>query len=134
MKMHILAAAFLTALAARGASASSEGGDTWSALEPVQRSTLVLQAPPHAAPTASGLDARWDGSEGGDTWSHLQALRQAGSGQASSEDRAASSDTGTASPTAATERLSSKTIRSTSSRCAPNAMRTPISLVRRLMP
>ncbi len=103
MKMHILAAAFLTALAARGASASSEGGDTWSALEPVQRSTLVLQAPPHAAPTASGLDARWDGSEGGDTWSHLQALRQAGSGQASSEDRAASSDTGTASPTAASE-------------------------------
>jgi len=100
MKMHILAAAFLTALAARGASASSEGGDTWSALEPVQRSTLVLQAPPHAAPTSSG---RWGGSEGGDTWSHLQALRQAGSGQASSEDRAASSDTGTASPTAASE-------------------------------
>jgi len=103
MKMHILAAALLTALAARGASASSEGGDTWSALERVQRSTSVLQAPPHAAPTASGLDARWDGSEGGDTWSHLQALRQAGSGQASSEDRAASSDTGTASPTAASE-------------------------------
>ena len=34
MKMHILAAAFLTALAARGASASSEGGDTWSRLQP----------------------------------------------------------------------------------------------------
>jgi len=103
MKMHILVAALLTALASRGASASSEGGDTWSALASVQRSTLVLQAPPHAAPTASGLDARWDGSEGGDTWSHLQALRQAGSGQASSEDRAASSDTGTASLTAASE-------------------------------
>ena len=52
MKMHILAAAFLTALAARGASASSEGGDTWSALEPVQRSTLVLQAPPPRCPVA----------------------------------------------------------------------------------
>src|SRR5258708_15163693 len=103
MKMHILVAALLTALASRGASASSEGGDTWSALEPVQRSTLVLQAPPHAAPTASGLDARWDGSEGRDTWSHLQALRQAGSGQASSEARAASRDAGAATAAAASD-------------------------------
>jgi len=45
-------------------------------------------------------------------------------------------DTGmpTPRPTAATEKLSSKTIRSTSCRWAPKAMRTPISIVRRLMP
>jgi hypothetical protein len=104
MKMHILAAALLTALASRGASASSEGGDTWSALEPTQRSaSLILQAPPHAEPSASGLDASWEGSEGGDTWSHLLALRQGSNRQASTGERAGSGDTGTAGPTAASE-------------------------------
>src|SRR6267378_996533 len=37
-------------------------------------------------------------------------------------------------PKAAMEKLSNKTIQSTSRRCAPRAMRTPISMVRRLIP
>jgi len=99
MKMHILAAALLTALAARGASASSEGGDTWSA--PRARSAVDLgSAGPHMPPPRPPVwTARWDGSEGGDTWSASASPRQAGSGDRSApEDRAASSDTGVRTP------------------------------------
>jgi len=89
MKMHVLTAAFLAALASRAVLAASEGGDTWSAVEPVQESTYsMLQSAsgvdsPEAAPGAA-----FEGSEGGDSWSSVQALSQTPVEQASTHDQA----------------------------------------------
>ena len=71
MKMHVLTAAVLAALASQAVLAASEGGDTWSAVEPVQQPTYSVLKPSAPAP-----DAAFGGSEGGDTWSSLQALRE----------------------------------------------------------
>jgi hypothetical protein len=68
MKMNVLTAAVLAALASGSVLAASEGGDTWSTVQPVQQSTYS------ALSTASRLDVAFQGSEGGDTWSSVQAL------------------------------------------------------------
>src|SRR6267378_1137882 len=82
MKMHILTVAVLAALASRAVLAASEGGDTWSAVKPVQQAAYsVLQ------PVAPAPDAAFEGSEGGDTWSSLQAVRETTAQQASIQDR-----------------------------------------------
>ena len=83
MKMHVLTAAVLAALASGAALAASEGGDTWSAVEPVQQSTYtVLQSAQPVASAPAAPDAAYEGSEGGDTWSSLHALRETGVQQA----------------------------------------------------
>ena len=88
MKMHVLTAAVLAALASQAVLAASEGGDTWSAVEPVQQPTYSVLKPAAPAP-----DAAFGGSEGGDTWSSLQALRETTAQQASIQDRPGRTDT-----------------------------------------
>jgi hypothetical protein len=86
MKTHVLAAAVLAALVSRVAVAASEGGDTWSAVEPVQQSAYPsLQAATLEEPAAA-LDSVWSGSEGGDTWSRFVAPRATIARQATEED------------------------------------------------
>jgi hypothetical protein len=70
MKLKLATAAVLMALASRGALAASEGGDTWSDLQP-----QPYAASEHAAsysPAAVATTANLSASEGGDTWSELQ--------------------------------------------------------------
>ncbi len=94
MKMHVLTAAVLAALASRAVLAASEGGDTWSAVEPVQQPTYsVMQSAPGVDPAALVPDAAFEGSEGGDTWSSLQALRETAAQQASVQHRPGRTDT-----------------------------------------
>jgi hypothetical protein len=93
MKMRVLVVAIVAALGARVALAASEGGDTWSEVQPVQRSTQsVLQSAPHVASSEPQLGTAFEGSEGGDTWSSVQALRET-SDQQVAEDRRARTDT-----------------------------------------
>ena len=79
MKMHVLTAAVLAALASQVVMAASEGGDTWSELQPAHQ---WAYSPPQSAqrtdPVDPDLGAAFEGSEGGDTWSSVQALRDAG--------------------------------------------------------
>ena len=75
MKMLVLTVPILAALGARVVLAESEGGDTWSAVETVQKSTYsVLQHTPQLDSSRPTLDDPFVGSEGGDTWSSVQAL------------------------------------------------------------
>ena len=77
MKMHVLTAAVLATLASGAVFAASEGGDTWSEVQPVQRPTYsVSQSASHVALPEPALDAAFQGSEGGDTWSSVQASRE----------------------------------------------------------
>jgi len=77
MKMHVLTVAVLAALGSRGVPAASEGADTWSAVQPVQKSTYsVLQYLPRLDSSHPALDGASKGSEGGDTWSSVQAVRE----------------------------------------------------------
>jgi hypothetical protein len=77
MKMHVLTAAVLAAVASRAVLAASEGGDTWSEVQPAQRSTYsVVQSTALVDPAGAPLDAAFKGSEGGDTWSAVQALAE----------------------------------------------------------
>jgi hypothetical protein len=79
MKMHVLTAAVVAVLASQAGWAASEGGDTWSEVQPVQQSAYsVLQSTPAVVSADPGLQAAFEGSEGGDTWSSVQALRDAG--------------------------------------------------------
>jgi hypothetical protein len=72
MKMHVLTAAVLAALASRALLAASEGGDTWSSVESVQPSTPpLLQSAPTVEPETPLAPCASRGSEGGDTWSDL---------------------------------------------------------------
>jgi hypothetical protein len=88
MKVHVLTAAVLAMLASRAVLAASEGGDTWSALEPVQQSThSAVQSAPRVDSPEPALDSAFEGSEGGDTWSSLQAQRETTVQQASIQDR-----------------------------------------------
>ena len=73
MRMHVLTAAVLVALASRAALAASEGGDTWSAIPQAQRSAHSVLRDTQR-PWAE--DSAWVGSDGGDTWSSVQALRE----------------------------------------------------------
>ena len=86
MKMHLVLAAVFAGLSSHAALAASEGGDTWSEVQPQPgvRTTQPL-AMPAPAPASSvqrdylyGAPAR---SEGGDTWSELQPQPYARSSQ-----------------------------------------------------
>ena len=86
MKMHLVLVAAFAALCSHAAFASSEGGDTWSELqpEPVARSKRPFTVP--APAPVSGLQRDYlygapPRSEGGDTWSELQPQPYAGSSQ-----------------------------------------------------
>jgi hypothetical protein len=86
MKTHVLAVAVLATLASGVAVAASEGGDTWSAVEPVQGSAYSALQPVTVGEPAAALDGTWSGSEGGDTWSRFHAPRGTTVSQASAED------------------------------------------------
>jgi hypothetical protein len=80
MKMHLVMAAAFAGLLSHAAFASSEGGDTWSELQPqsVARSTqplAIATTGSSTSPQSSSIPA----SEGGDTWSALQPQSVAGS-------------------------------------------------------
>ena len=92
MKMHVVTAAVLVALASQAVLAASEGGDTWSDVERVQQSA------DSTFKSVSGVDspdpakgAAFEGSEGGDTWSSVEAL-SATPVEASRHDRASQSN------------------------------------------
>ena len=94
MKIYVVTAAVLAALASRAVLAASEGGDTWSAVQPAPDSAYsVAPSASHTDPMVSGLDPALEGSEGGDTWSSVEAVRgtgdeaigQGGSGQSNTE-------------------------------------------------
>ena len=72
MKTHLVMAAAFAALCSHAAFAASEGGDTWSELQPqsVARSTGSL-AIATSAPMTSPQGFPVPASEGGDTWSEL---------------------------------------------------------------
>jgi hypothetical protein len=92
VKMQVLVVVVMAALASPATWAASEGGDTWSAVEQVQRSPYsVLQAAPRGEPAAA-MGAAWVGSEGGDTSSHLQALHEKTVQQAGNQARTARTD------------------------------------------
>jgi photosystem II stability/assembly factor-like uncharacterized protein len=71
MKMHLVMAAAFAGLCSHAAFAASEGGDTWSQLQP-QADTRSIQSPV-AATSASTTNVQrgfpMAASEGGDTWS-----------------------------------------------------------------
>jgi hypothetical protein len=71
MKLKLATAAVLMALASRVALAASEGGDTWSELQPSPSvaTERLASDQPHVVATTANLKAA---SEGGDTWSELQ--------------------------------------------------------------
>jgi hypothetical protein len=81
MKMHVLTAAVLAALASGTALAASEGGDTWSELRSSglvtsAQSSVVANAAsgsvqPSTQPSVSDASTQ-AASEGGDTWSAVQ--------------------------------------------------------------
>ena len=72
MKMHLVLAAF-AAVCSHVAFAASEGGDTWSAVQPQPRSprpfAITTAAPLSTSPQGFPVPA----SEGGDTWSVVQS-------------------------------------------------------------
>jgi hypothetical protein len=97
MKMRVLTVAVVAALGAQVALAASEGGDTWSEIQPLQRSShSVLQSASHVASAEPLGPTAFAGSEGGDTWSSVQALREAPALQVA-QDPAAAPEAGYAS-------------------------------------
>jgi hypothetical protein len=74
MKMHLVMTAAFAGLCSHAAFAASEGGDTWSALQPqaytqsVQSTVVATSAPSSKLQDGFSIAA----SEGGDTWSALQ--------------------------------------------------------------
>ncbi len=103
MKTHVLAAAVVAALASRVAVAASEGADTWSAVEPVQRSAYSALQSTTVGQPAAALDGTWSGSEGGDTWSRFHAPRETAVRQASVQDVADRTDATVAGGTGGSE-------------------------------
>lgn len=78
MKMRVLAVAVTAALGAHVALAASEGGDTWSEVQPVQGSPKsVLLSAQQVASRESQLGTAFEGSEGGDTWSRFVPQKEA---------------------------------------------------------
>ena len=72
MKMHLVLVAAFAALCSHAAVAASEGGDTWSAVQP----QAAARSPRPLAITTSASFSSPQGfpvpaSEGGDTWSAL---------------------------------------------------------------
>lgn len=76
MKMNLVLAAMLAGLSSHAAFASSEGGDTWSELEPKAYSGSVQPVTvsgPVSVEHRVNLVAAPAASEGGDTWSALES-------------------------------------------------------------
>ncbi len=92
MKTHVLAAAVVAALTSGVAMATSEGADTWFAVQPVQQSTYSALQPATVGEPAAALDDTWSGSEGGDTWSRFSASGGTTVGKASRQDVADQAD------------------------------------------
>jgi hypothetical protein len=95
MKMHLVMTTALAALCSQAAFAASEGGDTWSALQP-QADTRSMQSPLPLVATSVSPGSLQRGfpmaaSEGGDTWSALQARDNAGLAQSAMVATSASS-------------------------------------------
>ena len=83
MKMHLAMTAAFAALCSHAAFAASEGGDTWSALQP-QSYTRSVQSPVVATSASSSRPPRgfpMAASEGADTWSALQTQADTASTQ-----------------------------------------------------
>jgi photosystem II stability/assembly factor-like uncharacterized protein len=81
MKMHLVVTVAFAGLCSHAAFAASEGGDTWSALQP-QAYTQSIQSPVMAANASSSKlqsGSPVAASEGGDTWSALRAQADAAS-------------------------------------------------------
>src|SRR6267154_1915419 len=77
MKVHVLAATVVAALASRAVLALSEGGDTWSAIQVVgQQDERLPQFMPRVHPPVT-RQIVWEGSEDGDTWSRFLPRPQA---------------------------------------------------------
>ena len=75
MKMHLVMTAAFAGLCSHAAFAASEGGDTWSQLQP-QAYTRSIQSPMAVTGASSSSQERgfpMAASEGGDTWSALRA-------------------------------------------------------------
>jgi Heavy-metal resistance protein CzcE len=86
MKMNLVLAAALAVVTSQAALAASEGGDTWSELQPkpYAHSTRALAVPAHAAASSVQRDYLYGApgrSEGGDTWSEVQPQPYARSSQ-----------------------------------------------------
>ena len=82
MKMHLVLAAAFAGLGSHAAFASSEGGDTWSELEPTPYVRSVQALPVPALGPVSSQQREDLGAEGGDTWSELEPTPYVGSAQA----------------------------------------------------
>ena len=83
MKMHLVMTVTFAGLCSHAAFAASEGGDTWSNLQP-QATTQSIQSPVMATSAASSKlqgGSPIAASEGGDTWSAVQAQADAASSQ-----------------------------------------------------
>jgi hypothetical protein len=90
-KTLVLTTVVLATLASRVVLAASEGGDTWSALAPVQQSVYSAAGnSPRVDSSEPALHAAFNGSEGGDTWSSVQTLRDSGVQEAGIQERPAS--------------------------------------------
>jgi hypothetical protein len=90
MKMHLVMTAAFAGLCSHAAFAASEGGDTWSTLQP----QAYTQSPVVAASASSSKlqgSLPTAASEGGDTWSALQAQADAASTQSPAVATSASS-------------------------------------------
>ena len=108
MKMHVLVVALLGALAARAATAASEGGDTYSAIQEArQLPHPVVLAGRHGNATLTASDTDAYGPEGFETWSHVLAQRHTLVDQGNDAGRVAPStamsDASVATPSGASE-------------------------------
>lgn len=93
MKMHVFMAAVVATLASGAVLAASEGGDTWSEVQPGQYPNYsALRSAPHVD-WQVGMDATFAGSEGGDTWSSLEALHETSVQQVGMQNRPGRTDT-----------------------------------------
>ena len=76
MKVHVLAATVVAALASRAVLALSEGGDTWSAIQVVgQQDERLPQFMPRVHPPVT-RQIVWEGSEDGDPCPELGVLQE----------------------------------------------------------
>jgi hypothetical protein len=83
MKLKLATAAVLMALASRAALAASEGGDTWSELQP--QPYVASQRAAYDSSVVVATTANRAASEGGDTWSELQPQPTVASERAASD-------------------------------------------------
>jgi hypothetical protein len=92
MKVHVLAATVVAALASRAVLALSEGGDTWSAIQVVgQQDERLPQFMPRVHPPVT-RQIVWEGSEDGDPCPELGVLKEQAAAEADLQHRVAPVD------------------------------------------